>query len=174
MNHMPREPPSTNPRLNKEQEKQFNEAVRQSHDPWSWMTRLQGVQLLGNFPHQHTIPHLARALEDSDKDVRLQAAATLGDIAHPDAIPPLVKALKDDWVGYGAARALIRIATRLRQEGNTDKRATALYPILLHLRMNEKGTVIRKAFSGAAKGKVTEKNAGLYFKQLRALEGKLK
>jgi len=132
---------------------------------------------LGKTRHPAAIPHLAKLLrEDWNWNVRGSAATALANIAHPNAILPLVQALQDkqEPVRSHAIFALGKIGRKMQGLEVEGKEAKALQLVGKHFQPNEELGVIRNAYQAAFEGKITEKNAGLYVKQLRALKGKVK
>ncbi|MCX6767874.1 MAG: HEAT repeat domain-containing protein [Candidatus Micrarchaeota archaeon] len=119
-------------------------------------------------------------LEYHDWMVRQGAADALGKIRHESAIPRLIKALedKDRNVGKEVVQALYSTGGKLKEKKVEDLHAKALLQALKliqpHFRENETPDVLEKALKAALDKKITEKNAKLYVKQLRALGRHLK
>jgi HEAT repeat protein len=60
-----------------------------------WWTRARAAEHLGLAGDRRSTPHLLRALEDDDHDVRLRAAKALAAIGGQAAVEPLAKALSE-------------------------------------------------------------------------------
>jgi len=110
-----------------------------------WNTKMSATRALGAIGREIAVSHLARALQDMNLGVRLNVAAAFGEIG---------RSFQGKEVNRKEARALQLVAE--------------------HFHEREEPEVLLKAYRAALKGKVTEKNARLYVKQLRAMRGSLK
>jgi len=151
----------------------------------SGVIRAKAAKALGKFDDPGSISVLRQALHDEDEFVRHHAAESLSEINHADVIPALVEVMEGEYRPHGgrfggepanklAARRLIHIARELKNQELIGKEARAFQLVAPHLHTNDGLKMIKTAYQAALKGKITEKNANLYVKQLRALSGSLK
>ena len=140
------------------------------------LVRLGAVEALGRIGHKSAVPHLRNALQDAYKDVRWQVVEALVRIGHVSVVPHLAKALQDenDRIGGRAAEALGKIGLSIQGKRVEGKEAKALQMVAEYFHESEDPKIIHKAYLAALKGKVTAKNARLYVKQLRAMQGSVK
>jgi len=140
-----------------------------------WFVRSEAVKELGKIG-KPTLPLLARTLKDKTNSVRVSTVEALGTIEHEAVLPHLAQALQDknEVVRIVTVETLEKIARRLQGKNVESKEARALQFVVPYFRENEHWQVFQKAFQAALKGKITEKNARLYLKQLRAMKGNLK
>ena len=139
--------------------------------------RQEAASALGVIGQESVIPHLVKILQrDKVPNVRWSAAWALGKIGHESAIPHLVKAFQDrhESVRTNATWAFEQISRSLKGKTVKGKEAKALQLVGPHFHELEELTTMRKAYEAALEGKVTEKNARLFVKQLRAVKGKVK
>jgi len=143
---------------------------------------------LGQIRHPSAVPALVKALKDEHEhfQVRFRAAEALGYIGHPSALPHLAKVIEkrieeksnarlmQEKVQERAEWALQAILVHSARKPGEDKEHKALQLVQPHFRKDEEPGVIGKAYQAAVEGKITEKNARLYLKQLRAMQGSLK
>jgi len=128
------------------------------------------------------IPHLIEALKDEQSEVREQAYRSLvGQIGRP-AIPALLHEIrtKKPASTAEAAAAVARLIERCEVRGGKYPHMTEIQLVLPYFHRNRDGNVtepsqlIARALHATLNNQVTEKNARLYVKQLRALQGSLK
>ena len=138
--------------------------------------RRDAAKALGKIGHPGAIPFLAEAVRDKEPAVKQYAVWSLNKIGHPDTIPPLAEALKEKDFGArtDAILALAKFGTRLAGTNMRGSEADAIRLVARHVRKNEDVKIVLLAYYEALKGKVSEENARLYVKQLRALQGRLK
>jgi len=122
------------------------------------------------------IPELRKLIHHSKHEIRYNVASTLSKIEHPDAIPPLIEALEDsgEFIREQAIKGLLELGKKEGNQPPKDERQKALQLVCKYFREKEEPHIVQKAYRAALKGKVTEKNARLYIKQLRAMKGNLK
>ena len=156
------------------QESAIPHLVKLLRDP-NWYMREIAVESLGLMGHKRAIPPLVKALDDEHWSVSKKAMRVLGK-ANARAIPYLAKALKNKDKGTVslAAIALGTLGQNLQGEHIKGKEAKAIQLVGQYFHKDEEPSVILKAYEAALNGKVTEKNARLYVKQLRAVKGSLK
>jgi len=139
--------------------------------------RQEAASALGVIGQESVIPHLVQALQrDKVPNVRWSAAWALGKIGHESAIPHLVKAFQDqnESVRTNATWAFEQIGHSLKGKTVKGKEAKALQLVGPLFHKMEELTTMRKAYEAALEGRVTEKNARLFVKELRAVKGNLK
>jgi len=145
------------------------------NDPWYLQWR--AANQLGYIQDARAVPHLIRTLQSTRNDmVKSRAVSALGNLRNVSAVPSLTKVLlgKDEDNSGLAALALMKIWRRTKDKRVEGEEASAFHLIAPHLREVEDPKVVRKAYRAALKGKITQKNARLYIKQLRAVRGSLK
>ena len=126
------------------------------------------------------VPHIARALRDREAAVQAGAIESFQNLKPRKAIPHLLEVMKDKKVGKLATGPLGEIIAHHEREGLSYPHRKAWRLVKPYFNKNRLGEweeepqVVFNAYQAALKGKITEKNARLYVKQLRALKGSLK
>jgi len=161
------------PKVRDELIEKYGKIVRYHPD---WDVRNEAISGLSRSRSPLAVPHLVRALRDKSETNRETAAHALGNIGDLKAVPHLVRRLKDssDSVKARAAGALLWMAGKTEGVEVEGKSAKAFQLIAQHIGWQDSPDTIRKAYRAALEGKINEKNARLYVKQLRAMEGSLK
>jgi len=129
--------------------------------------------------NRERIKELARIVEEQDPSkmdpLRYRDAVwKLGKMKHPQAIPLLIKAHAITGTRLWAEYLLGIKANELQKQPIHAKEEKALLVVWRHFRENEEQRIVQKAYEAALEGKITPKNAALYVKQLRAVQGILK
>jgi len=141
---------------------------------WSLIHWLAGGALVKVGPR--AIPELHKLIDHPKHEIRHNVVRTLSEMKHPDAIPPLMEALEDssEFVREQAIKGLLALGKKEKIHSPTDKRWKALQLVAPYFSQKEELYIVQNAYRAALEGKVTEKNARLYIKQLRAMKGSVK
>ena len=143
---------------------------------------------LGMIGHQSSLKPLTKAVAtDYSPQVKASACWALGELRDPAVIPLLIWRVKERpevagkrtglWypdVRDAAAEALYKIVEKGKTRNRVDENVKKLLLVHGHVRPRDPPQVKAHAYLDAFENRVSEKNARLYLKQLRALEGSLK
>ena len=150
---------------------------------------------LGEIGHASAIKPLTEAVTGYfDPGITQAAFFSMGQIGDSQALPLLLQRMSrnmkppedvsrawtyDPNVRNAAAEAVYKILEKARErrpggKSLRDENVKKLLPVHEHVREEDDSELKAHAYQAALEGKVTEKNARLYLKQLRALEGKVK
>jgi len=134
------------------------------------------AQALAEVKSPDAISPLVQALKDEERTVRGYAALALGEIGRIEPTHQLTHQLqdRDQFAHQSAALALGKIGRAIRGQKVETEEERALQLVGKHFHEEEDAQTVHKAYLAALEGKITDKNAKLYIKQLRAVKGKVK
>ena len=142
--------------------------------------RRMAVAALARMKHPDVINQLAWSLHiDKDSDVRWYAFEGLARFEEKTpawAVKHLIPMLghSNDTTRKAAVKLLVKIAQNNKDKPLPRSKGKALMLVGPHLREEDNPVIVFAAIQQARAGNVVPKNARLYVKQLRAMEGKLK
>jgi len=146
-------------------------------DP-SYRVRAAALQAFGKHGLPQKKEEIVKFLEDPKADVRAAAVFAVHKTQPAEeALPLLARALKKDrnaYVKEQAAGELIALGQELKGKEVHSRDAKALQLVGPHFQSRDEWRTISKAYHAALAGKITQENARLYVKQLRALKGSVK